>query len=76
MKLVHKEESKMKVTGVQVAVRIVGEGLEGKMKGKTVYQMFESVDVSGAPPDQVWSVVLRALETAERNDGAQSQRKQ
>lgn len=56
--------TKMKFSHVQVAVRLVGEGTEGKMVGKTVYKMYESIDIGDAKAEEVWSVVSRAIETA------------
>lgn len=54
----------MKFTHVQVAVRLVGEGTEGKMKGKTVYKMFDFINIGEAKPDEVYSIVLRAIDNA------------
>lgn len=64
VKIIRSEESKMKPKHIQVAIRIVGEGLEGKMKGKTVYQMHDSIEIGDAQPDEVTSIVRRAIETA------------
>ena len=65
VKLVRKDEGKMKPSHVQVVLRIVGEGVEGKMKGKVMYQTFQSWDVEEATPNEVANVVYRALEVAQ-----------
>lgn len=66
MKIMGKSNSsvQMKFSHVQVAVRLVGEGLEGKQKGKTVYSMHDYVDVGDAKPEEVFSVIVRAIEAA------------
>jgi hypothetical protein len=57
-------ETKFKVEKIVVQVKTAGTGIEGKMKGKTVYQTFNSIDVIEATPSEVYAAILRGLEMA------------
>jgi hypothetical protein len=58
--------TKMKFTKVVVQIKAAGEALDGKQKGKTVYETFQSIDVEETTTEEVFGVIRRALENASK----------